>query len=393
MPDLLFDVTRLVLRAAQGRFATGVDRVGLEYLRRFGYLGCALVRLNDRCWMVSSKAQSQRLFDLLLRGGQAGSLWNARWELAKTFRLRWQPPTKGALLFNTSHSGLDSPLYAERVRARGLRPVYFLHDLIPITHPEYGTPGSSDQHRRRLQTMLATGHVLVLNSACTERALHEYAHQLGARVPPCVVAPLAPARLPRAEASRPLPEPYFVMLGTIEPRKNHLLLLHLWRVLAAELGPACPRLVVIGQRGWECEQVLDMLERCPALKGLVLEQPGCTDVELARWLGHAQALLLPSFAEGFGMPLVEALSMGVPVLASPMPAFREWAADVPEYLDPLDGLGWKAAVLDYAHPESPRRQQQLQRIQGWQAPTWEAHFERVEALLDRVFMDWRSGKQ
>ncbi len=55
----------------------------------------------------------------------------------------------------------------------------------------------------------------------------------------------------------------------------------MWRELEPERGQEAPRLVIIGQRGWECEQVVDMLERCEALKGFVIEMPGCHDAPLA----------------------------------------------------------------------------------------------------------------
>src|SRR6185369_1992296 len=99
---------------------------------------------------------------------------------------------------------------------------------------------------------------------------------------------------------------------------------------------------------------------------------------------HARALLFPSFVEGYGMLLVEALMLGTPAIASALPVFREVAGDVPEYLDPLDGAGWARAVRDYARPDSERRQAQLQRMGAFTLPTWERHFERVEGLLERV---------
>lgn len=113
--------------------------------------------------------------------------------------------------------------------------------------------------------MLSVGKGLIVNSAATRDELLAYAAARNLTVPPCAVALLAPAKLRKPYRGRPLDKPYFVVLGTMRPRKNHLLLLHLWRQLVAELGDGAPQLVVIGQRGWECEQVVDLLDRCTAL--------------------------------------------------------------------------------------------------------------------------------
>jgi glycosyltransferase involved in cell wall biosynthesis len=173
------------------------------------------------------------------------------------------------------------------------------------------------------------------------------------------------------------------VLGTIEPRKNHLLLLNLWTRLASTV-PAPPRLLVIGARGWENEQVVDMLERSRRLRGLVEEHNGLSDAKVGALLHGARALLLPSFAEGFGLPVAEALGSGVPVICSDIPAFREVGRDVPEYLDPLDLRAWSDAVLDYTNPESGRRAAQLRRLQEWRVPRWADHFSTVEQLLGEL---------
>jgi glycosyltransferase involved in cell wall biosynthesis len=142
-----------------------------------------------------------------------------------------------------------------------------------------------------------------------------------------------------------------------------------------------PHLVLIGQRGWEAEAAIDMLDRCPALRGVVIEHNTLSDSAMAVLVRGARALLLPSFAEGFGFPIIEALALGTPVLASDIAALRETGGAVPEYLDPLDGPGWAAAIDDYARPGSPRRAVQLDRLSRWQAPSWAAHFAAVDRLL------------
>jgi glycosyltransferase involved in cell wall biosynthesis len=378
---MLIDVTRLADRTLQGRMPTGVDRVSLAYLHHYGSRARALVRFAGR-WLELDAVGSKRLFRALLDDG-AGRAATIRRCVGKGYALAWRRH-RGAILLNTGHSGLDQVDYVREVERRGLRPLFFLHDLIPISHPEYCRPGEADKHHRRLDTMLSVGRGLIVNSAETRDELYAYAAARAVPVPPCVVAPLAPSRLPPSDSVRPIGAPYFVALGTIEPRKNHLLLLHLWRELAKALGESAPRLVVVGQRGWECEQVVDLLERCECLKGVVVERPRCDDGELATWLYHSRALLFPSFIEGFGIPLVEALTLGVPVIATDLAVFREIAGVIPDYLDPLDGLGWKRSILDYLSPAGSLRQAQIARMQGFVAPSWDAHFTVVDDLLARV---------
>ena len=380
--SLLIDVSRLMGRANRGRLPTGVDRVCLAYLARFGPRAQAVIQKGG--WRrILAYRDSQALFELLQRPGtdffrDAGLL------LARACLPPWPSQAgRGRIYLNPGHSGLDDTGMAGWLRRTGQRPVFMVHDLIPLTNPEYCRSGERERHLARLRTLLDVGAGVLTNSQATREQLELFAREQGAALPPVVVAPLAPAALARPAPPPPLAEPYFVILGTIEPRKNHLLLLHLWRHLVEEMGAGAPHLVVIGQRGWECENVVDMLERCLPLQCVVHELRDCSDADLARYLGHARALLFPSFAEGYGMPLVESLMLGTPAIASALPVFREVAGDVPEYLDPLDGPGWARAVRDYVH-DSARREAQVQRMESFETPSWERHFECVEQLLERL---------
>ncbi|MDT9702392.1 glycosyltransferase, partial [Streptomyces sp. P17] len=91
--------------------------------------------------------------------------------------------------------------------------------------------------------------------------------------------------------------PRFVTLGTIEPRKNHALLLDVWD----SLPPPRPQLVVIGRRGWADQALFARIAATPD----VAEFNTLDDGQVAAVLTGAQALLMPSFAEGFGLPLTE----------------------------------------------------------------------------------------
>ena len=151
--------------------------------------------------------------------------------------------------------------------------------------------------------------------------------------------------------------------------------------MAETLGARTPKLLLVGQRGWENEMVLDVLERSEALRPHIREFNALPDVEVAALVKGARALLLPSFAEGYGLPVAEALAGGTPVLCSDLPALREVGGNAPEYLDPLDGLGWLRAVTDYTDPASVRRTRQIERIETWSPPDWKAHIDSVLTLI------------
>lgn len=378
---ILIDVTRLVDRFMQGRLPTGVDRVGLAYVQHYGDRAQAVIRWAGRSWVLP-RAQSNQLFAWLFAPSSARA---AVWLIARGVLAGWRAQrVAGSFLFNTGHSGLEQVAYPSMLRRMGVKPLFLVHDLIPITHPEYCRAGEDVRHITRMRNVLALADGVIVNSQATLDDMTQFARQSNQPMPPAVVAWLAPGMLATKPMGRPLAAPYFVILSTIEPRKNHVLLLQVWRRLVEQCGNQVPRLVVIGQRGWECENVVDLLERCSSLKGLMIELANCSDVELVTYLHHAQALLFPSFVEGYGMPLVEALALGVPVIASDLPVFREIADDIPEYVDALDGKRWGELVLEYTQPDSALRAAQLLRMAHFKTPSWTDHFAKVDALLAQL---------
>jgi glycosyltransferase involved in cell wall biosynthesis len=180
------------------------------------------------------------------------------------------------------------------------------------------------------------------------------------------------------------------VLGTIEPRKNHLLLLTLWRELAKRHGVNTPQLVVIGRRGWECEQVVDLLERCEAIHPHLVEINDASDEQVVNLLAGARALLMPSYAEGFGMPVQEALALGTPVISSPLPAIKEFAGDIPDYAEPHDGTRWLELIEAYAQSPSLQREAQVQRLKNFRHTTWQEHFQKVEEFMESEVRGQRS---
>ncbi len=392
MTEIILDITRLLSRVLHPT-PTGVDRVEMAYARgllateperlRFaavhpsGLYGRlpidAVTRFLD---ITEQRWRDEGLGRQSLRIFAAKALLSLRPRIAKA--------SARSLYLQPSPNNLIKPaLMRQFLRRENARLICLVHDLIPIEFPEYARPGGADLHARRMWTMASLADGIIANSHATLRALQPWLERAG-RDPVTAVAHLG-TDIDLPDVPYRSARPYFVCVGTIEPRKNHLLLLHLWRAMVEQRGAdAVPKLVLIGRRGWENEQVIDLLERSPALRTCVEEHAGLPDRQVRAMIAGAQALLLPSFAEGYGMPVTEALALGVPVVCSDLPALREAGGDVPLFLDPLDGPAWRQAVDDLILPESAERAAQAERRAGWTAQRWPDHIAIVRNLLHRL---------
>ena len=394
---LLLDLSRLLARAQRGA-PTGIDRVEFAYaeqLLRLAPERLQFVAIDKLDRLRTLPFEQTRRFVAAMGAGwrgsgpgpsEIGAAARMIWVQAILRPSSWAPRRQAVqpIYLLISHRHLHRRERVARALATsGARLVTFVHDLIPIQFPEYARPHHAEIHRHRIQTAAALSDAVIVNSAATAAALRPYLDQAG-RSTPVLVAPLGVQPRPRGDGGPPIDGPYFIYLSTIEPRKNHLLLLHIWRRLAETLGPATPRLVLVGRRGWENEMIVDMLERSDAIRPFVSELAEITDARIGTLLQGCRALLFPSFAEGFGLPLAEALIGGVPAVCSDLPALREVGGAVPDYLDPLDGAGWLQAVMDYRVEPSPRRAAQIGRMAGWRAATWPDHLEAALGFIDAL---------
>lgn len=217
---------------------------------------------------------------------------------------------------------------------------------------------------------------MIHTSFATRNQTDAHFARLG-RVPDGIVAPLgldlAP---PDPDAPRPIPadRPYFVTLGTIEPRKNHGFLLDIWEALLREEQGRMPALLILGRRGWNNAAVFRRLDDPGALRGHVFELPGLSDSQVMGLLAGARGLLFPSHAEGYGLPPLEAASLGVPVVLPPLPVYRETLGAYPVYHETSDLYPWLATIRRLTTGSE-------KRIFG-KLPTWQGHCKAVLSLLD-----------
>ena len=291
------------------------------------------------------------------------------------------------MYFHSSHAQLDKPKRFGWLKAGGVRSTFFVHDAIPVEFPEFCAPGAFDRHIRRLATVSAHASLAIVNSQDSRRAVTAAMAERKLRAPAIEVVPLAVdaafAAAGRVGAARPQ-IPYFVYVGTIEPRKNLLFLLAVWRRLAERWAEKTPRLVIAGRRGWENENIVDLLDRSRQLAPFVAEASDLTDAGLARLMADSAGLVAPSFAEGFGLPVVESLAAGAPAIVSDIAAHREAGGDYAVYADTIDGPAWIGAIEALLDERSDFRRERLAKIAGFRPLAWAEHVERARELMARA---------
>lgn len=325
------------------------------------YHGCRLPVLN-----FATSGRTFRKRGILRTASAAGE--------ATASRAVWQPAVfrDGDRIFipgaTWDFSGYNEAL--RRARTQAPLGIYqFIHDLIPIVTPEHVGPGVPARFDRWLAETGATSDVHIVNSEATARDLAQYfddpkspsrtirvvrlAHEF------VLPAPLPPESrplrrfnvrrlaLPDHATTRVLSntvEPYALVVGTIESRKNILRLLRIWRRIYLDVGPSTPALVLAGKFGVFSDDVRQFLDRTGGLEGKVrfIDRPD--DGEVAFLYANCLFSVCISLYEGWGLPVGESFWFGRPVLASSTSSLPEVGSDMADYVEPTDDAGIEAAL-------------------------------------------------
>jgi glycosyltransferase involved in cell wall biosynthesis len=299
----------------------------------------AALRRTDGVEVVVSRMDSSSLASIDVQGKHA--LGRLRSAMRHLQYFGWQLPARAR------QAGCDmifSPSGLGPLRGR-IPSVITVHDLTLLRYP-------STVHwlsRAYLDAML---RIQLRRAAAVCTVSHAVAAELQARFPALPtgrlhVVPDAPD--PELLSASPVPvdgvdRPFFLMVGTIEPRKNHVTVINAFGRYLHQYPDAAERLVLAGSPGWLYGPVFDAVRHL-GLESRVL-RVGHIDAGRLQWLYRgARALLFASVYEGFGIPVVEAFALDCPVIASNIPAVLEVAGEgTATLIDPLDVPAWAAAL-------------------------------------------------
>ena len=378
--DALFlDTTRLIALRWSGRQATGIDRVCLAYCDHFGSNARAVIQ-HRGLFRILDHRDSRRLFALLRGTSTTFRPAFTAFAMGAVARASSHVDARGAFYINVGHTDFDLDRHARWIAQCRLRAIYMVHDIIPLTHGAFCSEHAISRHRGRVMGALDNAAGIIVNSDATGSELRAFAARERRVLPPMLCAHMAGGDLTPGKPVANAPRPYFLTVGTIERRKNHVTLFRAWRDLIARMGSDCPHLVVAGQTAPDSADILAFLTRHPQMKDHVTILKSCDDAQLGSLVDSAVALLLPSRAEGFGIPLIEALERGTPVIASDLPSLREVGQGIPEWLHPLAVGDWADMIAAYLG-DSPERKRQIERMRAYRPYLWADHFARLETWL------------
>lgn len=274
-----------------------------------------------------------------------------------------------------------------KLKRRGVRLVVYVYDIIPITHPQYCHGQTIYKFMNYIGAYLQYADLIMASAQSTLDAIDELLKQLGLPSIPGVVSwlgadfniqiseeeEIAPEAVEAAETGR-----YVLMVGTIEPRKNHALVLDAFDHKLFEQGL---NLVFVGRTGWNVEALQNRIDQHRLLKKQLFHLKGMNDATVDYLYKHAYCVAFPTYNEGFGLPIIEAFQRGTPVLASDIPILREVGGDYCDYFDLTSWKSFADALRSWIdHPE--QYEERKDKIRTYEPVTWDAVADTIgDALL------------
>ncbi len=209
--------------------------------------------------------------------------------------------------------------------------VTVIHDLTPILFPEWHDKMSTLMHKILLPYILKNAEFIVSNSQKTRSDIIEYQEDTRDKIIVSYPSILSDTKEEKIYKNTILKnEKYLLTVGTIEPRKNYITLLRAFDKFCTRNKEI--KLRIVGYKGWKAKPFFQLLKQSSFQDRIIVE--GYTSKErLISLYNHATAFIFPSLYEGFGLPLLEAMSHNLPIICSDIPTSREVCADAALYFE------------------------------------------------------------
>ena len=271
--------------------------------------------------------------------------------------------------------------HAKQILLSGLQPIYVIYDILPLEYPEFFWADDIPvKHLKIINAMVSNNAQLVAISENVKKKLEQMLKLIDVEhkeiyVARCGVSEVFTKKITSEKENK------FTVFCTIEPRKNHILLLNVWKELINSGMPNIPKLSIIGRRGWFNEDVFRLLDKSPAIREHVSEFNQMTDEEMIHEISTSKATLFPSFGEGWGLPIVESLSMGIPVICSDLEVHRECSQGMAEFISPLDGLKWMNKIVEMSSYDDKTYQEKTEYIKNFKPISWSESAENILNII------------
>jgi glycosyltransferase involved in cell wall biosynthesis len=302
---------------------------------------------------------------------------------------RWRVPIP-ATLFSGPTDIYHGPDFVLPPLGKRVRKVVTIHDLAFLEHPEYAVPSLAAYLRKVVPEALEAADVIATVSSEVSRTLVEHFQTPREKltVIPNGVAPYFrritdPLLLNATWHKFGLKHPLVLGVGTLEPRKNHAgLIKAFYQAQKKKGGPAM--LALAGGQGWLYEETRNLvaelkLERKVRFLGRV------TDLELITLYSMADVFAFPSFFEGFGIPPLEAMACGTPVITSNTSSLPEVAGDAALLVDPNDIPALAQAILTLLENEQLRSELVQKGYRQAQKYTWDMSARRMLQVYQKLY--------
>ncbi|MEZ0539184.1 glycosyltransferase family 4 protein [Fibrella arboris] len=262
---------------------------------------------------------------------------------------------------------------------RRIQKVLTVNDLIPIHHPEWFLSGEQAV-QQAIRTLSSDAHILTVSEA-TKIDFCEYTGFDPERVTPIYLAASRRLFYPVTDADRLHAtqlryglndEPYLLSIATLEPRKNIRHLVQCFAQLVAQNAiPTELKLVLVGTKGWKMDEWLTEIRASEQLLARLIFTGYVPDEDLAALYSGATAFLFPSLYEGFGLPPLEAMQCGLPVITSNVSSLPEVVGDAAITVSPTDADALCQAIITVINSDDLQHQLRVNALRRAKLFSWE----------------------